>query len=76
MTATPPQTTQMAASQRRLISFNPPMPSIIMLLPRDTSSASNPQLNAPANALPSATRHAMLLTGINVHSQVYNVHTG
>ena len=34
-----------------------------MLLPRETSSASNPQAIAPENAWPTNTRHAMLPVG-------------
>ena len=47
------------------------MPSINMLLPRDTINASTPQAIAAVDASASSTRHAMFLNGTStVHSQV------
>ena len=45
------------------------MPSMNMLLPRETISASKPQAIAPENAWPTDTRHAMLPMGSSVSPQ-------
>ena len=53
------------------------MLSMIMLLPRETISASKPDASAPAKHPASATRHATLLIGrISVQRCVKIVHTG
>ena len=54
--ATKPDTAQIAFSHRREMFFNSPMPSMIMLLPRETIKATNPQASAPATADESPTR--------------------
>ena len=47
------------------------MPSMNMLLPRETISASRPQAIAPEKAWPTDTRQAMLPIGSSaVHSQL------
>ena len=68
--ATQPDTTQMAFSHSRVSSFNSSMPSISMLLPRDTMNASRPQPIAAAKDWPTSTRHATLPMGrMNVQNQ-------
>ena len=69
--ATKPATTQIAFSRRRSMVFNSAIPSIIMLLPRETMSAIKPHESAPATAEERATRQAMLEKGTRtVKSQV------
>ncbi|OQB91586.1 MAG: hypothetical protein BWX84_01315 [Verrucomicrobia bacterium ADurb.Bin118] len=63
---TKPDTTQIAPSHLPVIVRNSSMPSMSMLLPRETISPSNPHASAPAKALPNATRQAMLLKGIRL----------
>jgi hypothetical protein len=60
----------MALSHRRLIFFKSAMPSIIMLLPRETRKPSSPDAAAPAVASPSATRQATFLNGRSVQNHV------
>jgi hypothetical protein len=43
------------------------MPSMSMLLPRQTSSDSNPHATAPEKACPTDTRQAGLPNGSSVH---------
>ena len=63
-----PQTTQMAPSHLRFISFNSSMPSMSMLLPRETISPTSPHAIAAANDSPTSTRHVTLPIG-NIHVQ-------
>ncbi len=50
--------------------FNSSMPSINMLLPRETMKPTSPHAIAAANDSPTSTRHATLPNGkITVHSQ-------
>jgi hypothetical protein len=75
--ATNPEIMQIAFSQRRSNPFSSAIPSIIMLLPRDTINASKPQASAHEAADIKATRNAMLENGINtVKSQDKIVQTG
>ena len=68
--ATSPVTIQMAFSHLRSSVFNSSIPSINMLLPRDTMKPTKPQPNAAAHDSPTSTRHATLPNGkITVHSQ-------
>src|SRR5580658_2264595 len=69
--ATMPETTQMAPSHLPVMFFNSSIPSINMLLPRETIKASTPQAMAAVLASASATRQAMFLKGTNtVQNQV------
>src|SRR5580698_417275 len=61
--ATAPETKQMAVSHCFEMAFNSSMPSINMLLPRDTIMASSPQPMAAANDSPTSTRQATLPNG-------------
>jgi hypothetical protein len=54
---------QMALSHLPVIPLRSSMPSMNMLLPRETISASKPQAIAPENACPTDTRQAMLPMG-------------
>ena len=69
--AVTPQTMQIAPSHLPVIFFNSSMPSINMLLPRDTMRETIAQPMAAVLASASATRQAMFLNGTStVHSQV------
>ena len=69
--AVTPQTMQIAPSHLPVIFFNSSMPSINMLLPRETMKPSTPAAIAAVLASASATRQAMFLNGTStVHSQV------
>ena len=69
--ATNPDTRQMAFSHSRVRLFKSSMPSINMLLPRETMKPSTPAAIAAVLASASATRQAMFLNGTStVHSQV------
>ena len=69
--ATRPVTTQITDSFFRSNVFRASIPSIIMLLPRETSSAIRPQDKALATADESETRQAMFENGTSfVNSQV------
>ena len=62
---------QMALSHLPVIPLSSSIPSMNMLLPRETISASKPQAIAPENAWPTDTRQAMLPIGNSaVHSQL------
>ena len=62
---------QMALSHLPVMSFSSSMPSMNMLLPRETISASKPQAIAPEKAWPTDTRQAILPIGRSVvHSQL------
>ena len=64
-----PQTMQMTVSHLRFISFNSAMPSMSMLLPRETMRPTRPHAIAAANDSPTSTRQATLPNGtITVHS--------
>ena len=54
---------QMAFSHLPVMSLSSSIPSMNMLLPRETISASKPQATAPENAWPTDTRQAMLPIG-------------
>ena len=56
MPATKPETMHSAFSHFRSMFFSSAMPSIIMLPPRDTISATRPHDSAPATAEDRATR--------------------
>src|SRR5476649_1281445 len=67
--ATIPVTTQMTFSHLRLKVFNSSMPSIKMLLPRETMKPTSPHAIAAAQDSPTSTRHVTLPNGkITVHS--------
>ncbi len=67
--AVTPLTRQIAPSHFPTIPFNSSMPSINMLLPRDTISAISEQPNPIAAACPNSTRKATFPNGTNsVHS--------
>src|SRR5580693_8927108 len=69
--ATTPETEQMALSHLPVMFFSSSIPSINMLLPRETINASTPQDKAAVLASARATRQAMFLKGTNtVQSQV------
>ena len=68
--ATNPAATQIQFSQLPAMFLRSEIPSIIMLLPRETMSATIPQANAPANAEESPTRYAMFEIGSFVKSQL------
>ncbi len=69
--AATPAIMQVAASHLPVIDLRSSMPSMSMLLPRDTISASRPQPKAAAVNSPTVTRQAMLPHGSStVHSQV------
>ena len=75
--ATQPETTQMEFSHRRGMSLITSMPSINMLLPRDTMKASIPQPMAAAKDWPTSTRHATLPIGrIHVQNHAYTDQNG
>ena len=63
MPATAPDTMQMAFSHLPATPLNSSMPSINMLLPRETMNATMPQPIAAANDSPTSTRHATLPNG-------------
>ena len=65
-----PATMQMALSQRPDIALRSSMPSMSMLLPRETSRPSKPAASAPPTASPKATLQATLPNGSNVHNHV------
>jgi hypothetical protein len=68
--ATAPQMRQMAVSDLALRVFSSSMPSMSMLLPRDTIMATMPQAMAAAKDSPTSTRQATFPKGrITVHSQ-------
>src|SRR5580704_15621466 len=68
--ATKPDTEQMEFSHWRGKPLMTSMPSINMLLPRETISASKPQPIAAAKDSPTSTRHATLPKGkISVQNQ-------
>lgn len=69
MPATNPETMQRAFSSLRSMFLRSLIPSMNMLLPRDTISATRPHESAPATADESATRYAMFEIGSNVKSQ-------
>src|SRR5665213_1242458 len=66
--ATIPVTTQMMFSHLLLKVFNSSMPSISMLLPRDTMKPTSPHAIAAAQDSPTSTRHATLPIG-SIHVQ-------
>ena len=69
--ATMPETEQMALSHLPVMFCNSSIPSINMLLPRETIKASTPQAIAAVLASAKATRQAMFLKGTRtVQSQV------
>jgi len=59
-------TRQMALSHLPVMFFSSSIPSMSMLLPRETSSASRPHAMAPENACPTETRQAMFPNGSSV----------
>src|SRR6266704_1315688 len=68
--ATAPDTTQIAFSHLPVRLLSSLIPSISMLLPRETISATRAHAIAAAVASPTSTRQATLPTGSNfVHSQ-------
>src|SRR5271154_4353603 len=66
--ATMPVTMQMAFSHLRSMLFNSSMPSINMLLPRETMNPTSPHAIAAAKDSPSSTRQATLPMGTSVHN--------
>src|ERR1039458_10341613 len=75
--ATKPDTEQIAFSHWRGTSLITSMPSINMLLPRETISASRPQPIAAAKDSPTSTRHATLPIGrIAVQNHAYTDQNG
>src|SRR5580704_17419577 len=75
--ATKPDTEQIEFSHSRGKPLMTSMPSINMLLPRETINASNPQPMAAANDSPTSTRHATLPKGrIAVQNQAYTDQNG
>ena len=56
--------------------FNSSMPSISMLLPRETMKPTSPHAIAAARDSPTSTRHATLPKGTTVHSQEYIAQNG
>src|SRR5579862_2010783 len=61
-----PETRQTVPSHLPVSDFNSSMPSISMLLARDTISATRAQANVAAIASPTSTRHATLPMGSNL----------
>src|SRR5277367_1247068 len=61
--AVTPDTMQMAPSHLPVMPLSSSMPSMSMLLPRDTMKASTPQAMAAVDASANCTRHAMLPNG-------------
>src|ERR1700733_8932975 len=61
--ATIPETMQMAFSHLSVIFFNSSMPSINMLLPRETMKPTRPHAIAAAQDSPTSTRHATFPNG-------------
>jgi hypothetical protein len=60
--ATVPETTQMMFSHLPVMFLSSSIPSMSMLLPRETMKATRPQARAAAVASPTSTRHATLPT--------------
>ncbi len=66
-----PHTMQMAVSHLPVIPLSSSIPSISMLLPRETMRAITPQAMAAVEASANSTRQAMLRKGTNtVHNHV------
>ena len=60
------ETKQIAVSHLPVMDLSSSMPSMNMLLPRDTISASKPHASDPRNACPHDTRQAMFPIGSRV----------